>query len=66
MTINMKEVRKRLTTISIKLDGDKWCVLWGIDLQQGIAGFGDTPEKAMVEFCNTVLKLNNPESKLLI
>ena len=32
------------------LDGDKWCVLYGKDLQTGIAGFGDTPVKAMYAF----------------
>ena len=31
-------------------DGDKWCVLYGDDLQCGIAGFGDTPEKAVIAF----------------
>lgn len=31
-------------------DGDQWCVLWGKDLQNGIAGFGDTPVKAMYAF----------------
>lgn len=31
-------------------DGDKWCALYGDDLQVGVAGFGDTPEEAMAEF----------------
>jgi hypothetical protein len=31
-------------------DGDAWCVLLGADLQTGIAGFGDTPEKAAQAF----------------
>lgn len=31
-------------------DGDKWCVLYGKDLQEGITGFGDTPVKAMYAF----------------
>lgn len=33
-----------------KQDGDQWCVLWGKDLQSGIAAFGDTPEAAMIHF----------------
>ena len=33
-----------------KLDGDSWCVLMGENLQVGIAGFGDSPEKAMAAF----------------
>lgn len=31
-------------------DGDKWCALYGDNLQDGVAGFGDTPEEAMAAF----------------
>ncbi len=31
-------------------DGDKWCALYGENLQEGVAGFGDTPEKACADF----------------
>lgn len=31
-------------------DGDKWCVLLGEDIQSGICGFGNTPEKAISAF----------------
>lgn len=31
-------------------DGDQWCALYGHNLQEGIAGFGDTPAKAAVDF----------------
>ncbi len=31
-------------------DGDKWCALFGDDLQDGVAGFGDTPKAAMLAF----------------
>jgi hypothetical protein len=30
--------------------GNQWCVLLGEDLQQGIAGFGASPEEAIVTF----------------
>jgi len=30
----------------ITLDGDKWCALYGDNLQDGVTGFGDTPEEA--------------------
>lgn len=30
-------------------DGDKWCCLSGDNLQEGIAGFGDTPLGAVIE-----------------
>lgn len=34
----------------LSLDGDKWCALYGENLQDGVAGFGETPEKAMLDF----------------
>ncbi|MDE2469463.1 MAG: hypothetical protein KGL35_12130 [Bradyrhizobium sp.] len=35
---------------SLRADGAKWCALYGDDLAQGIAGFGDTPAEAMIDF----------------
>lgn len=32
------------------IDGDKWCALYGEDLQNGVAGFGDTPHEAAHQF----------------
>lgn len=32
------------------LDGDKWCVLYGDDLMNGIAGFGESPILAVYDF----------------
>lgn len=34
----------------IFVDGDKWCVLLGENLQNGISGFGNTPYKAILDF----------------
>ena len=31
-------------------DGDQWCALLGDDLQSGVAGFGDSPAEAMLDF----------------
>ncbi len=31
-------------------DGDQWCVLYGENLQDGVAGFGPTPDDAMEAF----------------
>lgn len=31
-------------------DGDQWCVLYGENLQEGIASFGKTPEEAIARF----------------
>ena len=40
----------RLMKTSIFLEGDKWCVLYGDNLQDGVAGFGDSPELASRAF----------------
>lgn len=32
------------------LDGNQWCALYGINLQDGVVGFGDSPELACVSF----------------
>ena len=34
----------------LKIDGDQWCALYGDNLQDGVAGFGDTPSAAMRAF----------------
>ena len=31
-------------------DGNKWCALYGSNLQEGVAGFGDTPAQAATQF----------------
>ncbi len=36
-------------------DGDQWCVLYGENLHEGIAGFGSTPWEAMQEFHKAML-----------
>lgn len=33
-----------------KRDGNQWCILWGDDLASGVAGFGSTPEDAIIAF----------------
>lgn len=34
----------------ISIDGDKWLALYGKNLQDGVAGFGDSPAGAMADF----------------
>lgn len=34
----------------ISLDGDQWCALYGDNLHDGVAGFGDSPSEAMAAF----------------
>jgi hypothetical protein len=31
-------------------DGNMWCALYGDNLQDGVAGFGETPAKACADF----------------
>lgn len=31
-------------------EGNQWMVLWGEDLMNGVAAFGDTPEQAIMNF----------------
>jgi len=35
---------------ALSLDGDQFCALYGANLQDGCAGFGSTPEEAMLAF----------------
>lgn len=32
------------------LEGTEWCALYGEDLQNGVAGFGKSPEEAFLSF----------------
>ncbi len=34
----------------VSIDGDQYCVLYGENLQEGIAGFGDTLYLAILDF----------------
>lgn len=34
-------------------DGSKWSVVYGENIQEGVCGFGDTPDKAMDAFDRT-------------
>lgn len=35
---------------TLKTDGDQWCFLLGENLQNGVAGFGSSPEAAAKDF----------------
>jgi hypothetical protein len=35
---------------SLKIDGNLWCALYGNNLQDGVAGFGESPALAMSDF----------------
>jgi hypothetical protein len=34
----------------LSIDGDQWCALYGDNLQEGVAGFGNSPAEAMYDF----------------
>lgn len=34
----------------LSIDGDHWCALYGENLQEGVSGFGKSPEEAMEDF----------------
>ena len=40
----------RLQQTRISLDGNQWCVLYGENLQDGVAGFGPSPDLASRDF----------------
>ena len=48
----MKQDLMTISMLSVKLsvDGNQYCYLLGEDLQSGIAGFGETPHLAMLDF----------------
>lgn len=35
---------------ALSIDGNQWCALYGDNLQDGVAGFGDSPAEAMHAF----------------
>ena len=35
------------------IDGNQWCALFGENIQEGVVGFGDSPDAAMLEFDDT-------------
>lgn len=45
----------------IAIDGNQWCALYGDNIQDGVAGFGDSPAAAMADFDrNWSAKLKDP------
>lgn len=44
-------------------DGNKWCALYGDNLQEGVAGFGDTPELAAYDFDKSWYSYRLPSPK---
>ncbi len=45
---------------TLSADGDMWCALLGENLQEGVAGFGETPCEAMLNFDQAFYKERTP------
>lgn len=45
---------------ALSIDGNQWCALYGENLQDGVAGFGDSPEEAMRDFDKEFSRKRNP------
>lgn len=41
----------------LSIDGDMWCALYGENLQDGVAGFGKSPQLAMDDFDKNFVEL---------
>jgi hypothetical protein len=40
----------RILKVRVIRDGNAWCCIFGDNLHDGVAGFGDSPEEATKEF----------------
>ena len=45
---------KEVCMVSVFLDGNQWCALVGENLQEGVAGFGDTPSDALRDLADQI------------
>ena len=48
---------------TLSADGDQWCALLGANLAEGVAGFGDTPDLAMIAFDKAFYTERTPAAK---
>lgn len=46
---------------TLKLDGNQWCALIGENIQEGVCGFGDTQQIALLELEVTLLKIKTDD-----
>ena len=52
---------------SLKKDGNQWCVLYGENIQEGVCGFGKSPNEAVQDFNRSwYLAIPDDEAKELI
>src|SRR5208283_992183 len=50
--VREQDISKPSMTIRPRLflDGDRWCALFGENIQDGVAGFGSSPARAYADF----------------
>ena len=48
---------------NVFLDGNMWCALYGACIQDGITGFGTTPEEAIQDFDREWISAKCPKPK---
>ena len=47
---------------TLRIEGNQWCALYGETLQEGVAGFGNSPDAAMLDFDKAwYIKMTNTE-----
>jgi len=49
---------------TLQKDGNRWCALYGNDLQSGIAGFGDSPHEAILNWVKEMKKEEQRQGEL--
>ena len=52
--------------ITIELDGDQYCALLGVNLMEGVCGFGPTVDDAIEAFCDAWISASPSERKRAI
>ena len=57
---------RKKVTINVELDGDEYCALLGINLMEGVCGFGRTIDDAIEAFCESWISATPSERKKAI
>lgn len=48
----MKKIKFNNIEVKLYKDGDMWCCMSGINIQEGLSGFGKTKGIAVANYCN--------------
>lgn len=52
--IDLDEICRAAGISEPYMDGNQWCILKGANIQEGVVGFGDTKEEALVNFIKDI------------